>query len=194
MFSRVARVKRSSWILLGIVLGAVIAPGAALAAFTDVRVVGVFGSPPAHVTPAYQLRVAEMDPANIRTYRLSADSSSCATVDVPAGNSFLIRQAQVDVFLNGAPGALGTVYIYASKSCAGVPIAEVTPLSTRQTEQIPFGPGVPVPAGGGFSTVAGSGALSAAVHFTGYLMPPAAVPAGTPGPQARGISKEAALR
>jgi hypothetical protein len=68
--SRIAWIRRRSvWTLLGIGVGLVVAPVSALAAFGDVRVVGVFGNPPAAVTSAYQLRTAEIDPAQIRTYR-----------------------------------------------------------------------------------------------------------------------------
>ncbi len=194
MFSRVARMKRSSWILLGIGVGLVVAPVSALAAFTDVRVVGPFGAPQAIVTSANQLRTAEIDPAQIRHYRAGVGGTGCVGTPFPAGSSFMIKQLQIDAYRVNAPDAAATIYVYADQTCFGTPIAEVTPLSNRQDEEIPLDPGIPVKAGGGFGVRLGVTGMSAAVHLTGYLMPSGAVPASTPSAQAKGTSKEAATR
>ena len=40
MIPRLRRVSRGGWITLGVVVGAIVGPGVALAAFSDVRIVG----------------------------------------------------------------------------------------------------------------------------------------------------------
>jgi hypothetical protein len=186
--------RRSGWTLLGIVIGAVIVPGAALAAFTDVRVVGVFGSPPAAVTAANQLRVAEIDPAQIRHYRLTSTGDSCLGFPIPAGNSFMVRTLEIDAYSTPTPNAASTIYIRPTSNCSGPIIAEVTPLNTRQTDTITLDPGYPIPAGGGISVSRGNVNMAAILHVNGYLMPSAAVPAGVATAQAKGTGKEAAAR
>ncbi len=193
MFSRVGRIKRSGWIAVGVVLGLVVAPVSALAAFTDVRVVGVFGTPPAAVTAANQLRVAETDPAQIRHYRALV-GASCVSIPIPANNSFMVRTIEVNTYINNNPNSDSTVYVYGSKNCGGPNLmAETTALSVRQTETIPLEPGYPIPAGSGMSMIAGNN-VSASVNFNGYLMPPSAVPAGGIAAQAKGANKEPGLR
>jgi hypothetical protein len=170
--------RRSGWTLLGLAVGLVVAPVSALAAFSDVRVVGVFGSPQAQVTPAYQLRTAEIDPSQIRNYDVIASGSpACKNVSIPSGNSFLIRTIQIDAYNVPTPGLSDTVYIYDALNCGGGHIASLTPLSTRENATVPLEPGVPIRAGTGFSVQSVSSDMSAEVHVTGYLMPSGAVPA-----------------
>jgi hypothetical protein len=172
--------RRSGWTLLGIAVGLVVAPVSALAAFSDVRVVGVFGNPPSAVTPAYQLQTAEIAPDRIRNYDVIARGSgtACSTVNMPAGNSFMIRTIQIDAYSVETPGLSDTVYVYDAPGCGGGHIASLTPLSNRENATVPLEPGVPIRAGGGFSVGVFSSDMSAEVHVTGYLMPSNAVPAG----------------
>lgn len=187
--------RRSGWTLLGIAVGLVVAPVSALAAFSDVRVVGVFGSPPTAVTAAYQLQTAEINPTEIRTYDITTISSACNTVNIPSGKSFLIRTIQFDAYSVSTPGASDTVYVNNAPGCGGSHIASLTPLSNRENATVPLEPGVPIPAGGGFSVLTGTSDMAAEVHITGYLMPAAAVPAGTSSAAlAKGIGKPDARR
>jgi len=171
--------RRSGWTLLGIAVGLVAAPVSALAAFSDVRVVGVFGNPPTAVTAAYQLQTAEINPTEIRTYDVTTVSAACNSFNIPSGKSFLIRTIQFDAYSVPTPGGSDTVYVNNAAGCGGSHIASLTPLSNRENATVPLEPGVPIPAGGGFSVLTGTSDMAAEVHITGYLMPAAAVPAGS---------------
>jgi hypothetical protein len=179
--------RRSGWTLLGIAVGLVVAPVSALAAFSDVRVVGVFGNPPTAVTPAYQLQTAEIAPDRIRTYDVTTVSSACNTVNIPPGNSFLIKTIQFDAYSTPTPGLSDSVYVNAAPNCGGSHIASLTPLSNRENATVPLEPGVPIAAGSGFSVLTGTSDMAAEVHITGYLMPSNAVPAGTTSGLAKAV-------
>ena len=85
--SRLRSLAPSGWVTVGLILGAIILPTAALAAFSDVRIVGTNGTTQAQVTPANQLRVAEIDPSRITRFTLNPPSppGACVSVDIPRG-------------------------------------------------------------------------------------------------------------
>jgi hypothetical protein len=180
MFSRVKRMSRGGWITCGVVLGAIIAPSAALAAFSDIRIVGVSGGPVAQVTPANQLRTAEIDPSRHRRFVAGGFGSSggCQSFAAPAGNSLMLRQIQIDPFLNPNPGLNDNVAIYVDKTCTDF-LTSVRP-TTIDPITIPLEPGVGIKSGGGFS-VRVAGNIITTVTWLGYTMPSSAVPVTTPG-------------
>jgi hypothetical protein len=180
MINRLKRFSRGGWITFGIVVGAIIAPGVAIAAFSDIRIVGWDGQTAAHVTPARQLRVVEMDPSRIRRFsdRTVEDGGGCVSVDVPSGNSLMLKQIQVDVRFNPSPGTTSNLAFYADKTCNSV-ITSVTPNSTFPLT-IPLDPGIAIRSGSGFSARAGGGTLVAFVTWFGYTMPVSSVSATTP--------------
>ena len=172
MVSRLKRMSRGGWITFGIVVGAIIAPGIALAAFSDVRIVGIGGSSPAQVTPANQLLATETSPARIRKFTATLGINQCKSFDAPAPNSFMLTQAVIDI----ADGA-DPITVHANKTCSAR-IGSVTssPAVGYAHATIPFEPGVPIKSGGGFSVRSGPGTTTAHVYLLGYTMPANAVP------------------
>jgi hypothetical protein len=175
MISRLKRVSRGGWITFGVVVGAIIGPGVALAAFSDVRIVGIGGTPPAQVSQANQLLAAETSPARIRRFNAPVNASSpCKSFNAPAPHSFMLTQAVIDIADGSAPGA---ITVHANKTCSAR-IASATHISQGgfATTTIPFEPGVPIRAGGGFSVHAEQTIGKAFVYLLGYTMPANAVP------------------
>ncbi len=155
-------------------VGAIIAPGVALAAFSDIRIVGIGGSPPAQVTPANQLLAAETNPARIRRFTANVGpSNACTSFDAPASYSFMLKQAVIDVYQSPSGGA-DFITVYANKTCSA-PIGSVTP-TTYGTTTIPFEPGVPTRSGGGLTARAGPTSVKAHLYLLGYTRPTNAVP------------------
>jgi hypothetical protein len=145
-----------------------------MAAFSDIRIVGIGGSPPAQVTPANQLLAAETSPARIRRFTANVDpSTGCKSFDAPAPHSFMLKQAVIDVYVSRSD-AIDNITVYASKNCSA-PIGSVNP-TDYGTTTIPFEPGVPIRSGGGFSVRAGPNEARAHVYLLGYTMPANAVP------------------
>ena len=176
MFSRLKRMSRGGWITTGIILGAIIAPGVALAAFSDIRIVGVGGGPVAQVTPANQLRVAEMDASRHRRFHAFASGGgACINFPIPPGNSYMVKQVEFDVYGNASPGPSDTVYLYAASNCVDA-VASSTPPGTGPIV-IPFEPGIAIPSGGAVSVRVQSTGLDAEIYILGYLMQANAVPA-----------------
>src|SRR5712691_10961721 len=98
--SRLRSLAPSGWVAVGLILGAIALPTAALAAFSDVRIVGVGGAPTAQVTPANQLRVATTDPARYQQFNGGFLVDQCNNIGtVHAGTGFILKQATFDVFV-----------------------------------------------------------------------------------------------
>jgi hypothetical protein len=173
MISRLKRVSRGGWITFGVVVGAIIGPGVALAAFSDVRIVGTGGSPPAQVTPANQLLAAETSPARIRRFHAQVSQfNPCKSFNAPAPHSFMLTQAVIDI-----PDGGDSITVHANKTCsARIGSFSTSPAVGYGNTTIPFEPGVPIRAGGGFSVHAGPTIVKAHVYLLGYTMPASAVP------------------
>ena len=151
----------------------------ALAAFSDVRIVGLGGSQPAEVTGAGQLQVGEVDPRRISRFNvLLIPRLGCRATAVPAGSSLMLKQVVVHVFKNERPSEGDRVHLYANKTCDdryGGEIVSVTPQGARTMMTIPFEPGVALPSNGGFSIGAGDN-ITGTVYVLGYTMPSSALP------------------
>jgi hypothetical protein len=187
--SRLRNLAPSGWVTVGLVIGAIILPTAALAAFSDVRIVGTNGSTQAQVTPANQLRVAEIDPFRITMFTFDPIlSNNCQSQNVPAGSSFMLKQAVIDAYEVNQPTTPLSVFVYAAKGCPGTgAVGSVTPATTGTTT-IPFEPGIPIKSGEGVSVYVqgtASGTVTARIHLLGYTMPASAVPASAAARTAR---------
>src|SRR4051794_17747447 len=121
MLARIKGMSRGSWIAIGLLAGVIVAPGVALAAFSDFRIVGVNGTPVAQVTPANQLRTAEADPASSRMLYVPAPSqNTCVpSQQIPGGSAFVLKQAQFDAYSVPAIGPGNSVSLYEGPTCAG---------------------------------------------------------------------------
>ena len=173
--SRLRSLAPSGWVTLGLVLGAIILPTAALAAFSDVRIVGTNGTTQAQVTPANQLRVATTDPFRYRQFN-SSFSDGCFTIGtVNSGTGFILKQATFDVYSDSTPGT-STFTVYAGAGCSGPIIVTVRPTGNGLV-QIPFDPGFALPAGTTISVA--SNGVSAQSFLLGYTTPTSAVPSIT---------------
>lgn len=173
MVSWIGRVSRGGWIAFGVVLGAIIGPGVALAAFSDIRIVGARGTPEAQVTGAQQLQVAAVDPVRIRTFRtLLIPGLGCRSIDVPKGSTFMVKQVVINVFGNQHGSDGDRIAVYANKTCDDQgEVASVTPVGSRQLVVLPFEPGVALRAAGGFAVNSGLKGIAGIVYVHGYIMP-----------------------
>jgi hypothetical protein len=194
MLARIKGMSRGSWIAIGLLAGVIAAPGVALAAFSDFRIVGVNGTPVAQVTPASQLRTAEADPASFRMLYVPAPSQNgCVpSQQIPGGSAFVLKQAQFDAYSVPAIGPGNSVALYEGPVCSGDPIAKVNP-ATVGSSVVPFDPGIAMQANQVFSVKVLGGVL-AEVFLIGYKVTAAAVPANTPVLGPPGLPTRAAAR
>src|SRR4051794_14471010 len=118
MLGRLRRMSRGGWIAVGICTGAVIAPGIAVAAFSDFRIVGTNGSPVAQVTKGSQLRVAEIDASRFQGIDFfNLGGGNCITKPVPSPTAYIVKQAVVNVIVNPSPGSGQNVALFANSNC-----------------------------------------------------------------------------
>src|SRR3712207_1488629 len=148
MMDRIHRMSRGGWITVGLLLGAILAPAVALAAFTDVRIVGVGGQPAVQVTPSNQLRTAEMDPARFRRFATNVTGDEgCVALAIPPASSFMLKHVAIDVWENLSPSGSDAILVFANGLCTGAGVGSVTPSGSGPFE-IPLGLGVPIPKDG----------------------------------------------
>lgn len=180
MLARIKGMSRGGWIAVGLLAGAIAAPGIALAAFSDIRLVSIDGSTVAQVTPNHQLRIVESDPKlNRMVFLVTGASSQCVpSQPIPGTAAFVLKQAQFDVYTVGATGAGVSVGLYEGPTCAGNPIARINP-ATVGSSVVPFDPGIAMKPGQVFSTRAFNG-VSAEIYLHGYAVTASAVTENTP--------------
>jgi hypothetical protein len=164
---------------MGLAIGALLAPAAAIGAAGLVRIVGSNGKK-SEVTAAGQLLTAPAAPSSFRSKVTAGVGNTCVEVfAVPAGKAFVMTSATANVWQNPTPGAANFLDINLSNVCNfSTPVARVNPPG--------FGPNV-VEFDPGFAVKAGSkvyartlGDVTADVRIAGYLVPKGAVPASTP--------------
>ena len=172
--SRLRSLAPSGWVTVGLIIGAIILPTAALAAFSDVRIVGTNGTTQAQVTPANQLRVATTDPFRYRQFN-SSFGNGCTTIGtVNSGTGFILKQATFDVYNDTTPGS-SVFYVYAGAGCSGPIIVDVTRPATGWCRS-PSTPGSPCPPA---PRSRSSRVASAHTFLLGYTTPTSAVPSIT---------------
>jgi hypothetical protein len=172
---RLRRLSPSAWILVGLAVGAIAVPAVALAA--GAQLVTIRGNNQnASVTPAGQLRVAEMDPrltAHLRTSASSVGGSTCRDLGTPStSRAFVLKQANINA---GETGGFTTheVDIFASANCGGSVVASAD-LTAGSSSNAPLGPGVALPSGTHLSAFFFD--VGASVDLYGYTVQDGAVP------------------
>jgi hypothetical protein len=183
--SRLRSLAPSGWVAVGLLLGAIALPTAAIAAFSDVRIVGLSGSPQAQVTPANQLRVATTDPSRYQQFNGSFPNNACTNIGtVHATGGFILKQATFDVRYDSVQGS-SSFDVHAGANCSGPIIVSVTPTGEGPVH-IPLDPGFGLPAGTTIS--AASTGVDANSFLLGYTTPTSAVPSITPVTKPKGFS------
>jgi hypothetical protein len=93
----------------------------------------------------------------------------------PAGKAIVLKQIELDVFAKPRPREGQTVEVLTGTTCSVLKlISDVNP-STIGVTELPFDPGVGVPAGSGVSIVV-SGWVQAEAYGFGYAVQSSAVP------------------
>ena len=172
---------RPGWLAIGVAVGVILAPAAAVAAGIGVTsLVGPNGTK-ATVARSGQLLTAQADPNMIRDFVADTDgdgsSSGCdKAYGPPKGYSFVLTQISVDTWTNTTPGADNDTLILlgTAKSNCLDPIGDVNSPGIGELT-IPFSPGIVVPAGDDVGIVT-NGNVNAEAYGEGYLVPSAAAP------------------
>ena len=201
--SKIKKIPAVIWFVIGVLAALVVVPTAAYAAalkFTGIE--GTSGNE-ADVTAAHQLLTTQESPGQFVSYESFSGSvpnaTGCASlVTVPAGDSFVIQNIQVDVSQAEQPQYVSyvntqgqTAYYensissfgvaYASSFCPTFPTNITTgeaPAGGIGNVTIPVQPGFVVPAGTDLMvTTAG---VDAWFYVSGYLVPSADAPVITP--------------
>jgi hypothetical protein len=163
---------RSGWITVGLVIGAVAVPAIAFGA--GAQLVTIRGNNNnASVTPAGQLRAAEMDPAFDINLSTGPNSQGCLPVAAPpAGRALVVKQFNIDVVSAQNAGPIAQIFV--GPTCTGRLVQEVA-LPQRGLVTVPMGAGLAVPAGTPITVAVGS--AFASVNAFGYTVQSSAVPA-----------------
>jgi hypothetical protein len=158
---------------VGLVIGLIAAPAAAVAAtFSVVKIVGSNGTK-AIVARTGQLSTTVADPNSFRAFHKYGIGASCAPIfTAPSGSSMIVTQITVDVYVVGSQIGVST-----SSSCNGLLLDWNT--ATIGAMVFPLGPGIVIPAGKSLYafTVGGTGVE---MYGYGYTVPVAAAPKLTP--------------
>jgi hypothetical protein len=199
MLARIKGMSRGGWIAVGLLAGAIAAPGIALAAFSDVRLVSIDGATVAQVTANHQLRAVESDPKlNRMVFVVPGAGAQCTpTQPVPGTAAFVLKEAQFNVYVVGATGQGNNVSLYEGPGCAGNPIARINPAAVGSSV-VPFDPGIAMKPGQVFSARS-IGSISAEIFLHGYVVTASGVTEntpviGAPGIPARRAKQQVAVR
>jgi hypothetical protein len=172
---RFRRLSPSAWVLVGLAVGAIAVPAVALAA--GAQLVTIRGNNQnASVTPAGQLRTAEMDPqltVHLRQSASSVNGSTCRDLGTPStSRAFILKQLNINA---GETGGFTTheVDIFASANCGGSVVGSAD-LTAGSSSNAPLGPGVALPAGTHLSAFFFD--VGATVDAYGYTVQADAVP------------------
>jgi hypothetical protein len=172
---RFRRLSPSAWVLVGLAVGAIAVPAVALAA--GAQLVTIRGNNQnASVTPAGQLRTAEMDPrlnVHLHTSAVLVNDSGCRPLGTPSTTrAFILKQTNMSASGTGGFSS-HSVDLYASGTCSG-PLLSSTFLTAGQSSNAPLGPGVAIPANTPLSAFFFD--VAASVDLYGYTVQAGAVP------------------
>jgi hypothetical protein len=165
---------RGGYVLVGVLLGSVLAPAAVYATASIVNVAGPSGRK-AEVSTANQLQVVESSPgAYFESGYLSGAVSSCRTIATPpSGKALVISQLSVLVqTLPSADSAHGYLF-YRNKTCDGAISYLDFPARIGETTH-DFRPGITSKSG--FSILLFGTGTQAEAEVRGYTVPASAVP------------------
>jgi hypothetical protein len=177
---RITRWRGAPWLAMGLAIGALLAPAAAISAAGLVKIVGLSGKQ-ANVNAANQLFTAPTSPSQFRSrYHFGVGNTCVEVYAVPAGKGFILTSATFNTWTNPTPGAANFVDLSRASNCdTGQIVARVNPpgfgLSVAE-----FNPGFALPAGSKLYSKTTGGVIADA-RIAGYLVPSAAVPSATPG-------------
>lgn len=158
------------WLAVGVAVGLILAPAAALAATVGVTsLIGANGTK-AVVTGAGQLTTS---PADVSMFRSFTDanlaSGGCRSLyTAPRGWSFVLTQITIDAWADPKPGAFNGAAIYMGSGCNRL-IADWNP-PTIGSFVLPFSPGVVIPPGHSVAAYVTGGVRAEAFGY-GYLVP-----------------------
>jgi hypothetical protein len=184
---RLTRLRRSGWMTIGLVIGAVAVPAIAVGAtITTVSIVG--NNHTASVTPAGQLRTENMDAQYDFSAGAVSSGGQCVSLPgVPATRALIVKQININTeSVQNAANAFAAVY--GDADCGGSILVEAD-LQTRGMTSISLGSGIPVPAGRGLSVYAVD--AHAYANAIGYSVQKSAVPTGAAALQHFGPAKVA---
>jgi hypothetical protein len=168
------------WLAVGVAVGLILAPAAAVAASVGVTsLIGASGTK-AEVTGAGQLTSALADASRYRSFTDANlnGGGACQTIfTAPRGWSFVLTQITVDAWADPTPGAFNGAAIYTGTGCNRL-IADWNP-PTIGSFVFPFSPGIVVPAGHSLAAYV-NGGVRAEVFGDGYLIPVTSARIATP--------------
>jgi hypothetical protein len=170
------------WLAVGVAVGLILAPAAAVAASVGVTSLIGAGGNRAVVTGAGQLTTA---PAAASLYRSFTDANlnsggagGCQTLyTAPRGWTFVLTQITVDAWADPSPGAFNGTAIYMGSGCSRL-IADWNP-PTIGSFVFPFSPGIVVPQGHSIAAYV-TGGVKAEAFGEGYLIPVKDATSATP--------------
>jgi hypothetical protein len=167
------------WLVVGLVIGLVIAPTAAVAATLSlVNIAGPNGTK-AVVTKDGQLLTVSANAESVRYfhyYRLAEGTGCTKVFTAPTGQSLILTQVSADVWDDPSPGASNEVLVTTDPTCHAV-MAESNP-GTTGAQDFQFDPGVVIPPGKSLYAQAGD-AIQCDIVGSGYLVPVADAPSET---------------
>jgi hypothetical protein len=167
------------WVVMGVVLGMVVAPHVAGAVGSLVTIQGGNGSAKASVTDGKQLQVAEAAPSSFREFSFATDDGGCHTfATAPANKGFVIRSISLDVITPSTAGIEGAS-LFANGNCVSQDIYSVS-THVRGTHPESLDPGFAIAPGGQVSIKAFTSGMIVDAFVWGYFVPANDVPATTP--------------
>jgi hypothetical protein len=170
---------RGGWIAVGLVIGLVVAPGAAIAAATVVQIVGTNGVTKAQVTPANQLQTAEAAPSSFVEHSglLSTPGNCTAIATAPANKGLVLKDLYVNIYDNPSPGPGQFFTLNKGSTCTTGYVVSINAGSVNGFS-VPLGPGFALKAGASLYAET-SGSVKAGYYLYGYTVPAGDVPATT---------------
>ena len=138
-----------AWIAGGLIVAALVVPGATYAAATLTQIVGTNGKTVAQVTKDHQLLTAPAPPSSLFTSGLLASSSvagtsPCVVAATTAGADGLVL-SQITYTVQRGGGSTDTLEFFSDSSCIS-PEAEIS--FSPGNGVVPLDPGVTIPGSG----------------------------------------------
>jgi hypothetical protein len=167
------------WLAVGVAVGLILAPAAAVAASVGVTsLIGADGTK-AVVTGAGQLTTAPADLSRFRSFtNANLAAGGCRTLyTAPHGWTFVLTQITIDAWADPTPGAFNGTAIYMGSGCNRL-IADWNPPSIGSFV-FPFSPGLVIPAGHSIAAYVNGGVKAEAFGY-GYLVPVRSARTATP--------------
>ena len=185
--SKIKNISRAGWLVAGILAALLLIPTTAVAVTTVTMTIirGGTASGEASVTGAHQLLTTTASPNQyVNTHSVTVANTTLTAVPVaspPSRHGLIVTIIHIDTYADPNPGPETFIdfFIESGTACSGKAVGTydefVNPPSPGETD-IPFDPGLAVPAGDALCAVPTDGA-DAKISVTGYTVPSSAVPA-----------------